>query len=448
MLRKSTALPHAHSLLAINGTVPGMVSRRFPFVSTSTITVSKCVEPNCCCSADLGTGRVQKPRSSPSHMYFNFVGPNDLDEIEEDGKLGPDEEANLVEVALRKLPERRTIEDCEVLQRATASVKFLKSMENEPAQVLDLCRAMTSRRLNKGEVVFKEGEVGATFYIIYSGSFKVLVNDYSKGTEVISNQVATLAMGDAFGELALVGNGLRAATVVAESDAMLLQVEKDAYESICGRHYEEKIARRAAFLRTVFLFAETPHDDLVNLAKLLTEKKFDKNATIIRQGTSTVSMYFLYSGRCRVLKQMELTTELAGKVAGAAPASRAPSGRPIAATSSQSSPVLEIGELTPPQFFGEKALIEAQKAGKRRWPHSASVVSITRVEVLILSKHDFHRQFGAESIGHMVAYADKFYYEEDSIRKSILEQHRWGRYKQELVRGALSSRRSTEAANT
>ena len=190
-------------------------------------------------------------------------------EIDVDGKLGPDYEYALVQEALRRSPAKRSVDDCEVLQRATESVKFFRAM-NDPAQVLGLCRVMTLRRYGKGEHIFDQGDVGTTFYVVYSGSVKVYVN---AGSEGLGTNVASLDLGDAFGELALVGDGTRAATCVTAAPTQLLLIEKDAYEATCAQILEERVSCRFEFLRHIFLFSSLDDDELSSLAKVLTEKK-------------------------------------------------------------------------------------------------------------------------------------------------------------------------------
>ena len=53
-----------------------------------------------------------------------------IDEDDNDGVLGPDAEAEQALAALAKVPDKRTKHDCEVLQRATAGVKFFKQMNH------------------------------------------------------------------------------------------------------------------------------------------------------------------------------------------------------------------------------------------------------------------------------------------------------------------------------
>ena len=46
-------------------------------------------------------------------------------------------------------------------------------------------------------------------------------------------------------------------------------------------------------------------------------------------------------------------------------------------------------------------------------------------QVLVLSKYDFYHCVDKRTQELMSVYAKKFYFDEDSIRKSILKQHRW-----------------------
>jgi len=68
------------------------------------------------------------------------------------------------------------------------------------------------------------------------------------------------------------------------------------------------------------------------------------------------------------------------------------------------------------------------------------VVAATKVEVLLLSKYDFYRHVDLKTQALMKSYVDKFYFDEDKIRRSINTQHRWDAYKQELLRDVVTPR--------
>ncbi len=68
------------------------------------------------------------------------------------------------------------------------------------------------RTLSAGETLTTEGTSGAGFFVIGEGTVKVTVQGEERGT---------LGAGDYFGEIALIDEGARTATVVAETDVTL-----------------------------------------------------------------------------------------------------------------------------------------------------------------------------------------------------------------------------------
>ncbi len=76
-------------------------------------------------------------------------------------------------------------------------------------EIQAVARLFKERRFPAGETVIKEGSGGAAFFVIESGEAKVSVG----GTER-----STLGPGDFFGEIALIDQGTRMATIVASTE--------------------------------------------------------------------------------------------------------------------------------------------------------------------------------------------------------------------------------------
>ena len=72
-----------------------------------------------------------------------------------------------------------------------------------------IARLFKERRFSRGETVIREGSGGAAFFLIDSGEATVLVGGEER---------ATLGAGDWFGEIALIDEGPRSATVMATTD--------------------------------------------------------------------------------------------------------------------------------------------------------------------------------------------------------------------------------------
>lgn len=91
----------------------------------------------------------------------------------------------------------------EVLRR----VPLFADLSKREAQ--QVARLFKERRFAEGETVVREGSGGAAFFLIDSGEATVSIG---------SNQRATLKPGDYFGEIALIDEGARMATITASSE--------------------------------------------------------------------------------------------------------------------------------------------------------------------------------------------------------------------------------------
>jgi CRP/FNR family transcriptional regulator, cyclic AMP receptor protein len=74
-----------------------------------------------------------------------------------------------------------------------------------------LARQMKERRFAEGSTVTAEGAGGAGFFVIIDGNATVVVGDEER---------ARLGPGDYFGEIALIDEGMRSATINADSDLL------------------------------------------------------------------------------------------------------------------------------------------------------------------------------------------------------------------------------------
>jgi len=85
--------------------------------------------------------------------------------------------------------------------------------------IQDTCR---EERLNAGELVFLEGEAGDKLYIIVEGSVEIWKDYHTASADLLS----IYGPGQMFGEMALIDNSPRSASVIVRQDCRLLTMER------------------------------------------------------------------------------------------------------------------------------------------------------------------------------------------------------------------------------
>ena len=87
-----------------------------------------------------------------------------------------------------------------------------------PEEIEMLCELIQQKKFEAGSVVFEQGDVGDSLYLLVEGQVDV-VRKNEDGSEHV---IATLDAPDFFGEMSLIDKEYRSATIKAKSDSLLL----------------------------------------------------------------------------------------------------------------------------------------------------------------------------------------------------------------------------------
>lgn len=145
--------------------------------------------------------------------------------------------------------------DDELLAILRRCVLF-ERMEEAPLRAL--LPSFRRRLFRRGEVVFHQGDPGASLHVLTLGEAKVSLTS-DQGEEVI---LRTLVPGDAFGEIALLDQAPRSATVTALDRCESLELQRPAFLSLVDDR-----AFRSALLASVA-------GELRRLTRLMEEFRF------------------------------------------------------------------------------------------------------------------------------------------------------------------------------
>lgn len=213
--------------------------------------------------------------------------------------------------------------------------------------------AMFERKVAPGEHVIRQGDDGDNFYVIESGIFDVIIRRESGQ----SQKVLQFDGRGSFGELALMYNMPRAASVVAVTDGTLWAMDRMSFRRIVLHNAFRKRKMYERLLESVPMLQSLDSYERMTLADALVSRSYEDGECIIREGDGQADgMFFVEWGDVRVT----ICDQGEEKVV-----SRATNG----------------------MYFGEMALLEDTE-------RSASVYAIGKVKVAFLEKECFERLLG------------------------------------------------------
>jgi cAMP-dependent protein kinase regulator len=239
-------------------------------------------------------------------------------------------------------------------QRIKAAVErnfLFRQLDEE--QYHDVVDAMAEKRVSSGEEVIKQGGIGDYFYIVETGTLDV----YVAKPGVAPVKVTSYGPGGSFGELALMYNAPRAATVTASSDCILWALDRVTFRRILMESTSKKRRMYEQFLERVPLLSSLEAYERHKIADSLESAQFEDGQVVIKQGDIGNSFYIIESGEARVLQKDEQGQEH------------------------------ELPTLSTGAYFGELSLLSNR-------PRAATIIAKGKLKCATLGKEAFDRLLG------------------------------------------------------
>lgn len=226
---------------------------------------------------------------------------------------------------------------------------FHQYAEEELGRIASIVR---SRIVKPLELIIQQDEIGEEAYVIQRGRVQVQIEDAIGETHI----VAELGPGDFFGEMALLEDAPRSATVQAIEEVEVLVIDRAVFNRFVEYYggAREKLAEAMRALRVIQkmpLFEEFSAGEMVTVASKFHLERFPAGQNVVTQGEVGDRFYIIQSGSAEVLVNR--------------------------GDERQKVRTLRSGE-----FFGEIALLHDV-------PRTASVRSLDPMVVFSLHKKDF-----------------------------------------------------------
>lgn len=196
----------------------------------------------------------------------------------------------------------KTDEQRQRLINVVEKMLLFKSLDSDQmSQVLD---AMFEKCVEPGEKIIVEGDDGDYFYIIEKGQFDCL--------KLIDNEQKRVFQYDnkgSFGELALMYNAPRAATIISTTQGSLWAMDRQTFRKIVVKATAKKRRMYEQFLRKVEVLSILKDDEITKVADAVESRDFSDGATIINQGDPADYFYILVEGEASAKRRGDDQTD-------------------------------------------------------------------------------------------------------------------------------------------
>ncbi|KAF7235867.1 cGMP-dependent protein kinase 1 [Varanus komodoensis] len=184
--------------------------------------------------------------------------------------------------------------DATLILDAVRRNEFLRCLGDGQSQTL--VESFTPEQRQPGEAVVAEGEEGHTMYIVAAGELSVTQK---------SRRLRVLLPGDVFGELAVLYNCQRTATVTALTVVQLWAIDRQTYRTIITENAKRRRAQVLAGLRGVKPLQGLSEAALSQLLDSAEERSFARGEVIIQEGDEGRTFFFILSGQVEVTRDVE-----------------------------------------------------------------------------------------------------------------------------------------------
>ncbi len=228
-------------------------------------------------------------------------------------------------------------------------------LEDQDKKIVAL--AMQIKNVSKNEIVIKQGDDGDVLYVVGDGQLKCYkTKKNSAKQEFLLNYNPD---GDSFGELALLYNAPRAATIQALTDCTLFSLDRETFNRIVKDAVIQRRQQFKDFLSKIELLDSLTSFEKDKICDCLKIEKFGHNEFIIREGDKGNTFYFVKEGKLIATKR-------------------------ISANKPETEIVYEYKET---DYFGELALLRDE-------PRAANIIAQEEVIVASIDRASFKRLLG------------------------------------------------------
>lgn len=248
-----------------------------------------------------------------------------------------------------------------VIKKSEESISFLKNLLLKSIMFQNLSEenlkividAMEELKFTPEMEVIKEGDAGDMLYVIGSGEYEC-----TKVINAKKTYLKTYKTGELFGELSLMYNAKRAASIKCAKAGTLYALDRMTFINIVQESAIKKRKDYEKIIDQIEILSDVKEYEKQQLCDTLKEEKFEAGEYVVKEGDDGDRLYFVVEGNL-VAEKTNLKT-------------------------AKKEVVFKYKER---EYFGEIALV-------KNTVRQASIKTVTRCKLLSISRDEFKRLLG------------------------------------------------------
>lgn len=170
-----------------------------------------------------------------------------------------------------KTTKKRNHEDPDIILERLRQVPFFSMFRDDRITISKIADLCTRRSYRKGKYIIREKEFGDELYIIYSGEIdivkKTMQNEEYTVTNMCADECALYV-----GEMALIDNDRRSASVLAKIDCECLVISRDDFLKFGDENPRVGLAITREIARQLVMNLRKSNSDIITLFSALVEE--------------------------------------------------------------------------------------------------------------------------------------------------------------------------------
>ncbi|CAD8160220.1 unnamed protein product [Paramecium pentaurelia] len=289
---------------------------------------------------------------------------------------------------------------------------FIQFTNTKSQEFIEMCRYLQLEVYEQEQTLFRQGDPADKFYIILKGEARILIK--SPGLDEIK-QVGISGVGDCFGELALLFNSDRNATIVVGKQTELMVLHRNDFNKYMKFHSSEQANQAYNLLNVIEPFLSLNFPDKIRLASKMEYRTFQSNYAFINQGQTLNNFYVVETGSVKLYRTIPFNINKNGLIQFQHKYDPNKQSRNLK---------IEIDEIGPGKYIGDYELQHYK-------PSQYTAVTGMQTTCFVISLIDFNlmSQFQLAE----VCRNSKPYPTDDHIREAFLDGIKWRIFRKQMV---------------